>query len=356
MRVLYSRDGDDFESLMKLHRITDPSSIDERLLSHVLANGASSVVLQFSREAAYNASILEDVNRACRTFGAKVNVRFWAHYGSRFDCRYLQHLPEVRSLNLDCLAGISNTDQIAQLHHLEEFAFYVFESDLPDLLKTQSLIGVRKLILAQSRKNNIDLAPLADYKRLEVLFLNAQKRNIETLAHLHAIKKLSLSGIEQKQSLSFVSEMNGLFSLTLLLGGRQDLEELAHAGIKHLEVLRVRGLNAVDLALFPRVEQIRVEDQLQLQELNLDRGPNLRWLSIWNCKTFSKLPGMGSAKHVECLFIGKTALNPDEFLCELPESLKRLTLTGYGKRKSGELKDRIKALGYAPADYSPDIS
>ena len=90
---------------MSLQRITDPKSIDESLIARLLAEGTQRVVLQFSKESAYSAPILEDVNRACRRFGAKVNIRFWAHYGGQFDCRHLQHIPEVRSLNLDCLAG-----------------------------------------------------------------------------------------------------------------------------------------------------------------------------------------------------------------------------------------------------------
>ena len=115
-------------SAMRLQRITDPGSIDEGLIARSIANGAHRVVLQFSKESAYSPSILEDVNRACRTFGVKVNVRFWGHYGSQFDCSHLRRVPEVRSLNLDCLAGISNVAQIGHLDHLEEFSFGVFES------------------------------------------------------------------------------------------------------------------------------------------------------------------------------------------------------------------------------------
>ncbi len=37
-----------------------------------------------------------------------------------------------------------------------------------DLLNTPSLFGVRKLILAESRRNNIDLAPLVGYVRVEL--------------------------------------------------------------------------------------------------------------------------------------------------------------------------------------------
>jgi hypothetical protein len=204
---------------MKLHRITDPKSIDVPELARILADGASTLILQFSQQSAYDASILDQANAACRTFGSKVNVRFWGHYGSQFDCAYLQHLPDVRSLDLDCLDGIANTNEIAHLRLLEEFSYGVFDSDLPDLLRTQSLAGLRKLTLAPSRKNNIDLSPLADYENLEDLSLCAQARGIESIAHLHTVKRLFLSGMGKRQPLSFVGTMNGLLSLTIMLGG-----------------------------------------------------------------------------------------------------------------------------------------
>lgn len=93
---------------MKLHRIMDPKSIDEPVIARLLAADASTVIVQFSQESAYNISMLENLNGACRNFGSKVNARFWGHYRKGFDCTYLRHIPEVRSLNLDCLDGISN--------------------------------------------------------------------------------------------------------------------------------------------------------------------------------------------------------------------------------------------------------
>ena len=339
---------------MKLHRIMDPKSIDERSLAQALADGASVVVLQFSQESAYNTSILEEVNGACRTFGRKVNVRFYAHYGSRFDCAHLQHLPEVRSLNLDCLDGISNTDELAHLQHLEEFAFGVDDSDLPELLRTPSLMNLRKLIVGSSRKSNIDLSPLAGYKSLGDLSLCAQAHGIESIAHLDTVKRLFFSGMGKRQPLNFVRTMTGLVSLTMMLGGRQDFKDLAHPGIVYLEVIRVRGLSEIDLELFPKVEKLRIEDQLQISTLIVSNGPHLRWLSIANCKALHHLQGIGSAERLESLLLSRTAIEPESLLRDLPKCLKRISLTGYGNRRDDELQSKIGLLGYAPAKYMQD--
>jgi hypothetical protein len=206
--------------------------------------------------------------------------------------------------------------------------------------------------LAESRKNSIDLAPLAQYERLRVLFLNSHTRNIEALGRLNGIRKLLLGSMPKKQPLNFVGAMSGLLSLTLILGGRESLHPLAHPGVRHLEVLRVRGFTNIGLSLFPQLEKLCIEDQLQFKCLELEPATLLRWLSIWNCKSFRELGSLNGVKHLEYLFVGKTSIDPEVVLSTAPKSLKYLAITGYAKRKADELKARIESLGYSLATYN----
>jgi hypothetical protein len=337
------------DRVMRLQRIGSPRSINERQIAQFLSNGANTVVLQFHRASDYEPHLLEEVNSACKLFGAKLSVRFYSHVFSRFDCEWLRYLPDVRSLTLDCLTSVSNAHEIDRLEHLEEFGFGVFESDLPDLLRFSSLVRIRRLILAESRKNNIDLAPLGRYERLRVLFLNSHTRHIEALGQLIGVKKLLLGSMPKGQQLNFVGAMSGLLSLTLILGGRESLHALAHPGVRHLEVLRVRGFANLDLSLFPQLEKLSIEDQLQFKRLGLEPTALLRWLSIWNCKNFSELCGLSDVRDLEYLFVGKTSIDPEVIFSTAPKSLKNLAITGYGKRKADELKARIESLGYSLA-------
>jgi hypothetical protein len=335
-----------------IQRIDRPSSIDERRIAQLLSNGANTVVLQFPDDSDYEPRLLEEVNSACKLFGAKLNVRFYGHYSSRFDCGWLRYLPDVRSLSLDCLTSVANAQEIDGLEHLEEFGFGVFESELPDLLRFSSLRGIRRLILAGSRKNNIDLAPLAQCERLQVLFLNSHTRHIEVLGRLTGIKKLLLGSMPKREPLNFLESMSGLLSLTLILGGRESRHVLAHPGVRHLEVLRVRGFTNIDLSLFPQLEKLSIEDQLHFKCLELEPATILRWLSIWNCKNFRDLSGLSGVRHLQYLFVGKTSIDPETVLRTAPESLKHLNITGYSKRKADELKARIESLGYSLATYN----
>jgi hypothetical protein len=152
-----------------------------------------------------------------------------------------------------------------------------------------------------------------------------------------------------------VGRMEGVRSLTVLLGGRTSAEELAHPKVIHLEVLRVRGLAAIDLSGFPQLQVLRIEDQLQLRSVELNTGTLLRWLSIWNCKNLSSLPGLDRAVALNSLSLGRTALDPDTVLSNAPPSLKCLILSGFGPRRNEELENRIRSKGYKPAISEPDI-
>jgi hypothetical protein len=342
---------------MRFHRINNPKSIDEEMIAALISSGAQEVVLQFVEEAHYNPSLLDAINNACTRFGSKLTVRFYGHYsnGGRFNCAWLRYLSDVRSLSLDCLMNIEGANRVAELEHLDAFAFGIFESDIPDLLRYPSLARVHKLVLATTRKNNIDLAPLGKYQRLETLFLNAHARNIATLGDLASIQRLSLSQIAKSVSLRFVGRMKGLRSLTVLLGGRTSAEELAHPKVIHLEVLRVRGFVEIDLSTFPQLQVLRIEDQIQLRSLELNDGTSVRWLSIWNCKNLSSLLGLGHAVALESLSLGRTSLEPGSVLNNAPSSLKRLVISGFGRRKDEELESRIRSKGYTPEIPDPAL-
>lgn len=342
---------------MRFHRIHNPKSIDEEMIAALISSGTKEVVIQFSEEADYSPSLLDAINTACRRFGSRITVRFYGHYGNGggFKCAWLRYLSDVRSLILDCLTNIEDANRIADLEHLDAFGFGVFESDIPDLLRYPSLARVHKLVLATTRKNNIDLAPLGAYQRLETLLLNNHARNIATLGDLTSIQRLWLSQIAKSVSLRFVGRMEGLRSLTLLLGGRTSTDELAHPKLSHLEVLRVRGLAEIDLSAFPQLQVLRIEDQLQLRSLELNTGTLIRWLSIWNCKNLSNLLGLSQAVALNSLSLGKTALEPDSVLDNAPSSLKCLVISGFGRRRNEELENRIRSKGYTTEISEPDI-
>ena len=336
---------------MRFQRIENPASPDETEIASLFESGAESVILQFSKSAAYDEQVLAKVNALCERFGSRLNVRFYAHYGSDFDCQILRHIPSVRSLNIDCLMKALHLEYLDELAWLEEFAFGVFEADAPLLLKSRALTRLRRLILAPTRKNNIDLAPLESYAQLKELFVNGQTRDIDSIKTLPRLQKLSLGGIGKKTPLSFIKSIAPLKVLTYILGGRLNVNDLAHDGLEQLEILRVLGLSEINLALFPQLERLTVQDQLKLNELDIRPLRKLQRLSIFNCKNLTNVVGIESADSLESLRIGQTNVDLDKTLNLLPTSVRALTLHSPRKAIDDKLQQRVASLALPNAYY-----
>ncbi len=337
---------------MTFHRIQNPASPDEMVIASVLKSGVEVVILQFSEASAYNEKILDRVNAMCERFGSRLNIRFYGHYGSGFNCENLRHLPLVRSLNIDCLMDAIHLECLDELAFLEEFAFGVFRADVPRLLESGALTNLRKLVLIETHKNDVDLAPLASYVRLEELLVNGHTRHIDSLGTLPKLQKLSLRGIGKKTPVSFLRSIACLKSLTYILGGRMNVDDLEHDGLERLEIVRVLGLSEINLALFPKLERLTVEDQLRLNELDIRPLRKLQRLSVFNCKKLTRLVGLDSAKSLESLRIGMTDIELNEVLNDLPASVKALTLHSPRKAIDDRVQRQVTALALPNAYYT----
>jgi hypothetical protein len=337
---------------MRFHRIENPASPNETEIASLFESGAEFIILQFSKPAAYDERVLSKVNALCERFGSRLKVRFYGHYGSDFDCQTLRYIPSVQSLNIDCLMKALHLECLDELTWLEEFAFGVFEADAPLLLKSRALTQLRRLILAPTRKNNIDLAPLGSYAQLEELFVNGQTRHIDSITTLPRLQKLSLGGIGKKTPLSFIKSITPLKALTYILGGRLNVNDLAHDGLERLEILRVLGLSEINLALFPKLERLTVEDQLRLNELDIRPLRKLQRLSIFNCKNLTNVVGIDSADSLESLRIGLTNIDLGKILNRLPLNVKALTLHSPRKAIDDKLQLKVASLALPNAYYT----
>lgn len=291
-------------------RINDPLSISPEEVAGAAAS-REGLVVQFSEPSTYPERLLHDLNEACRLAGSRLQVRFYGHYRSRFDAAVLRHLPEMRSLAADCLMRIENEDEIGKLPKLERLSFGVFELDRPDFLHSLDLGRLTRLTLTETRKRNIDLAALSGCRSLEELYINGHAKGIGTIADLPVLRKLTLSAYAKRNGLDFVEAMPSLIDLTLVLGGRQNLDDLASATLETLQVLRVRGVETLgDLARFPALTALKIEDQLQITDLDLG-GANLERLWLFNCKNLATLHGLDRQQRLREFAASRVALDMD---------------------------------------------
>ncbi|WP_241300232.1 hypothetical protein [Burkholderia stabilis] len=297
---------------MSSGRINDPTTLSPVEIVEACGQHGR-LVVQFSTPDAYDPVILQSLNEACRLAGDRLQVRFYGHYGTRFDAASLRDLPEVRDLSVDCLSEIANEEAIGLLPKLKRLGFGVFNLNRPDFLDTIDLGQLERLVLVENRKRNIDLSPLARCGSLSELFIHGHSKGIDTIASLPGLRKLTLGSYAKKHPLGFVSAIPDLREMTLILGGRDDIDDLSSSTIEMLQILRVRGLSTLgDLSRLPSLSALRVEDQLQLSRLDL-AGVKLERLWLFNCRTLAGLPGLDRQDrlrefHASCVALDMDAL------------------------------------------------
>jgi len=331
--------------------LTDPERVDVDALGAEIARGGSAPRIQFSGRRQCAPEVLAQLNGCCARFGAGLVVRFFGFYNDSFDAAILAHIPEVRSLIIDVHAA-TDIEIIGQLEHLEELGLGVFEGNYPNILASPRLKRLRKLILIDNRRNNVDLSPLIEFTDLTELLLCAHARNIEILGKRHGIRKLALNKMRTATQFHWIHDMQGLRDLTILLGARASIDEVQHSHLERLRIDRIRGLETIALESFPGLSHLHIEDQARVTMLNVaPLASTLQRMTVWNCKELARIEGLGSMKKLEFLWLGKTSLDAEEILKEFPTGLRELTLAGYGKLRDAKLKERVHKAGLAPAGY-----
>ncbi len=263
--------------------------------------------------------------------------------------RTVLSIPNVKTLLVDCLmAAAGNIEVLAHLQNLQSLNLDIFELDKPNILASPNLASLRALTLGPTRKNNIDLAPIGAMADLRNLSIFGQARNIAAVGRLRSVEHLSLNAAKTV-GLGFINTMAGLRDLKLILGGRDNIDEVDGQGIESLEIVRVRGFDRFDhLPRWHTLKHLVIEDQIRLPALTLSAGLNdLETLRISNCKTLSALDNLSALSRLRSLDIFETALD-FEALCArgLPPSLQIFGFST-GRAKADEaIQLRIEEMGF----------
>ncbi|MBY5554360.1 hypothetical protein HFO41_12935 [Rhizobium leguminosarum] len=302
--------------------------------------------IQFSEPAAYDNARLSIVDEICRNAGPSVSIRFYGHYSSTIDCTVAARLPACRSLFLDCLRPLANVDAIVAMQPLETFGINIFEDNYDQVLRYPSVQAASTLFIGTNKKTDWDLQPLGDFANLRTLSIGGQHKNITVLGEMSGIQSLWLHSLPRKSPLAFVSHMAGLKQLKLMLGGRDNMDEVSHLHLDDLEVIRVKGLTRLDCSAFPALRMLKVEDQAKIVGLDLRKNADLRKIHVSNCKMLEKV-NIEGLESLTSLFIAKTAIDPEGFLATSPpRNLTAFDLCGYGLRRDAQIEALLHSRGY----------
>ena len=203
--------------------------------------------------------------------------------------------------------------------------------------------------MANLGRQILDLAPLQACKNLSELYVEKHTKNIDSLAMLPVLRSLTLRSISKKQSLDFVSKIQSLKHLKIILGGRTDISEIQHSFLEELEIIRVVGFCSFDsIGALPSLRSLAIEDQLRLGKIGFTAAnQNIQSVRIFNCKTLRNLEGLNYLTTLKSIQIGMTAIEIDSVLQQrLPASLKAFGFYTGKKKENAKVRAKLDAIGY----------
>jgi protein phosphatase 1 regulatory subunit 7 len=131
-------------------RITDVTKVDKRLVDRILAAGKTPT-WQFS-ERCYSKATLSKIDKLCKEYGSKLEVRFYGHYSEGFDASVLKHLPNVSWLSVDCLHNVTNLSALSELPGIQKLSLGIYLLDDPHVLGKLKLAKLEMLSIEATKK------------------------------------------------------------------------------------------------------------------------------------------------------------------------------------------------------------
>ncbi len=235
----------------------------------------------------------------------------------------------------------------ARLTRLREVALGIFTLDAPGILESRAFAQLHTLNVGPTKKRNVVLSPIAAMEQLRDLAVFGQHVGADAIGGCAGLQSLRVQ-MASDVSLSFVSRLHALRTLELLLGGRDHIDEIEHAALTDLKIVRVRGFARIEPRRFPSLERLQIEDQLRLESLAFT-GANRRLQSVVliNCKRLHRIEGLDRLDDLDHLRISRTAVDFDELLAaRLPRSLRTVGLYTGRRRADVALRARLDGLGY----------
>ncbi|MBB6239937.1 hypothetical protein HDC90_004599 [Pedobacter sp. AK013] len=325
------------------NRIQNPKELDHRLIEKQIKLGWD-VIVQFS-DKFYTDKLLNEINNLCKHYNSHFGIRF---YGHTFDCKNLERIPNVKNLSLDCMLEVKNLEIVTKLMHLERFGLGVFEMKETEILGAENLHKIKYLMLTGTRIKAFNLDHLRNYHNLTTLMVCGHTKNIDSIGELGQLNQLNLNSIS-KAPLHFINKLRELKTLKIILGGRSNIDEIEKNNIENLEIVWVRGFNNLsNISNFGKLKTLRVEDNIQLKELQFDQPlKDLEDIKLLNCKALTTFTGIDKLNKLNHLRIYKTAIDFENFLkLPRPDSLKTLAFYTTKAKTDKVIKERLKSMGY----------
>lgn len=284
-----------------------------------------------------------------RLFGRRpdVGLRVWGVL-KKCDLTFLRKLPNLHAFSAT-LHHATGAEAIAELPELESLSIDIWSLENFDFLARLPSSKLTTLSLGATKSKKPKLGLLERFSELRTLYLAGQQKEIDVISRLPLIEHLALWSITV-DDLAFVRALSHLWSLSITLGGTNNLSDLAGLiGIKYFGLRQVRGVTDISV-----ISSLRGLQYLFLQSLphitalpDLSKLRALRRLHMENLKSLADVSALAKAPGLEELMHCATSkTEPAQYFDLLKRNRLRKIFVGFGSsRKNEELQDKARAAG-----------
>jgi protein phosphatase 1 regulatory subunit 7 len=332
-------------------RINNPETLDKDLIEADLKAGKE-VIVQFRSKP--DNLILTDINALCLKSDNNFNVRFYGDAFGTFDCKILQKIPQVKSLDVDCMMRAKNIEVLAELPQLQALSLGIYELKETEILQFANFNNLTKLALETTKTKVLNLAFLSNMTQLKSLFICGHTKNIDAIGTLSHLERLRLHGVSQVP-LHFINSLKQLKQLEFTLGVRENLDEIAENNIEYLSVGRVRGFNRFNNnANFKALKCLNIDEQIQLQAIDFDKSlSKLTSVRLRDCKTLSTVTGLENLTAMQHLNITKTAVNFESLIAKgLPKSLTAFSFSTTKTKEDKPINAKLATMNFRQTTWN----
>jgi hypothetical protein len=287
---------------------------------------------------------------------ADVNLRVYGFYGEVCDLSFLSRLRNVESFSANCLLHAKGIEYLEALESLRSLEVGIYDlQDFEFLAVVPAKLSHLSLEATKSRKPRLNL--LKRFSSLKSLYLERQENQIEVLAELRTVDKLTLRSIS-KSRLEFLERLDNLWSLEIKLGGTSDLSAIAgRQSIKYLELWKILGLKEIGvISTLTGLQFLFLQSLKNVRSLpDLSRLPKLKRVWLEDLKGLEDLSALEQAPALEELVhTSARNMHPNQYAnLLLRPNLKRVSVGFSSERKRREFGQLRSAAGIEEYSHCP---
>lgn len=285
-----------------------------------------------------------------------IEIRVFGHYSEKCDLSILSEIPNVKNLSIDCLMDASNVETLSRLNNLEALSVGIYSLDNFSFLNSLPHT-LTSLFLGATKSKKPSLINLSQFTNLRDLYIEGQQKDIEAIGSLKSLEKLVLRSVSPKD-ISFIKELDNLWSLDIKLGGITDFSPIKGLGnLKYLELWQIRGIS--DLSFISTLTGLQY---LFLQSLrNVKSMPNcsdltlLRRVYLETMKGLQDISGILKAPALEeYIHVCAQNMTPEQYEETLEIKTLKSALFGFGSdKKNNKMAKMMEMKGIKKYQFYP---